>query len=138
MNKKILKIEFSYDFTLIGIIAPIKDYRLCWFLNNELHFNLEKTDDIIHSNAENNEIYFSRYTYFIDEGEIEYYLLTNRGSEGYLIPEHKEIDFFLMIHNLSYKSDIDQLLSRILNINIIQTALLLNANKLKSKENLLF
>lgn len=138
MNKKILKIEYDYDFTLIGVIAGVKDYRLCWFLNKEIHLNLEKTDDIILGNSENNEIYFSCYRYYVDEGEIEYFLLANKGSEGYLIPERKEIDFFLLINNLNHKADIDQLLSSIIKINIVQTALVLDVTKLKSKENLLF
>jgi hypothetical protein len=138
LNKKVLKIEYDYDFTLIGVIAGVKDYRLCWFLNKEIHLNLEKTDDIILGNSENNEIYFSCYRYFVEEGEIEYFLMANKGSEGYLIPERKEIDFFLLLNNLNHKADIDQLLSSIIKINIVQTALVLDVTKLKSKENLLF
>ncbi|UKJ07454.1 IPExxxVDY family protein [Solitalea lacus] len=138
MNKKVLKISFDYDFTLIGISAPTRDYRFCWFLNKELSFNLIKTDDIILLNKANEEIYFSRYHQFFEESEQDYFLIGNKGISGYLIPERKEIDFFLLIHNLNYQSERDALLQQINKMSITQTAFFIDANKLKSKENFLF
>ncbi|POY35599.1 IPExxxVDY family protein [Solitalea longa] len=138
MNKKVLKVSFDFDFTLIGISAPTRDYRFCWFLNKELSFNLTKTDDIILMNKQNEEIYFSRYHQHFEEGEQDFYLITNKGTEGYLIPERKEIDFFLLIQNLNYQNEKDALIAKINKISITQTAFFVDANKLKSKENLLF
>ncbi|MCO4293413.1 IPExxxVDY family protein [Solitalea sp. MAHUQ-68] len=137
MNKKVLKVSFDFDFTLIGISAPTRDYRLCWFLNKELSLNLVKTEDIILTNKTNEEIYFSKYHQYFEESEQDYFLLTNKGTEGFLVPEHKEIDFFLLIHNLNYQTERDTLLSKINKISITQTAFFIDANKLKSKENLL-
>ncbi|AFD08412.1 hypothetical protein D3C87_1654920 [compost metagenome] len=138
MNKKILKVSFDYDFTLIGIIAPARDYRFCWFFNKELFFNLVKTDEIILTNKLNQEVYFSKYHQFFEEGEQDFYVLANKGSEGYLVPERKEVDFFLLIHNMNYKADKETLLSRINKMSITQTAFFIDANQLKSRDNLLF
>jgi hypothetical protein len=38
------------------------------------------------------------FYYFVEQGEIEYYLVNNRNPEGFLIPEMNKVDFFIIIH----------------------------------------
>ena len=72
----------------------------------------------------------------MDEGEINYYLVNNRNSEGFLIPEMNKVDFFIIIQQFIGKDELDFILSRLNKLPDIQVAAQINPLKLKSKENL--
>lgn len=138
MNKKILRINYDFDFTLIGIITPMRAYRLCWFLNNHLKMSLEREEDLLLKNDQEEEMFFLKYYFFIEESETDFYLLGNKGTDGYLIPEQKEIDFFMLIYNMPDKANSGALVKKIKLIQEIQGAFTLDAKQLRSRENLLF
>ena len=81
---------------------------------------------------------FNRYGYFPDDSETEFYLITNKGSEGFLIPEMNKVDYFVMIKNFIDEEDLNHWLSSIKKIQEVLAAVELDPKKLKSKENLLF
>ncbi|HEY9561071.1 MAG TPA: IPExxxVDY family protein [Anseongella sp.] len=138
MNKKILRVNYDFDFTLIGIISPLRAYRLCWFLNNQLKMSLEREEDLSLRREPEEEVFFPRYFFYIEESETDFYVLGNRGTEGYLVPEQKEIDFFMLIYNLPGKDGGSDLIKKIKLIPEVQSAFLLDPGRLKSRENLLF
>ena len=70
--------------------------------------------------------------------ETEYYLLANKGTEGYLIPEMKSVDYFILIKNFIDKDDLSYLLEGINKLQGVVVAAELNPGRLKSKENLIF
>lgn len=138
MNKKILRVNYDFDFTLIGIITPMRAYRLCWFLNNQLKMSLEREEDLALKNEQEEEVFFPRYYFYIEESETDFYLLGNKGTEGYLIPEQKEIDFFMLIYNPPERDAGSAFVKKIKLIPEVQSAFTLDPNKLRSRENLLF
>lgn len=138
MNKKILRINYAYDFTLIGIITPMRIYRLCWFLNKQLKMDLARDDDHVLKNSYRDEVFFPRYHFYIEESETDYFLIGNKGTDGYLIPENKEIDYFLIIYNLVNKNELKHLSKRLKEVREIQSVFQIDPQKLRSKENLLF
>ena len=46
MKKAKLLVEPTFDFELLGIVSPIRDYRMAWLVNKELELNLVKADDL--------------------------------------------------------------------------------------------
>ena len=137
MNKTYLKLSLDLDFVLIAITAPLKDYTLCHKINKNLEFNFEKIEDHeVYYNVDEAPLAFSRYHFFVDEGEINYYLVNNRNSEGFLIPEMNKVDFFIIIQQFIGKDELDFILSRLNKLPDIQVAAQINPLKLKSKENL--
>ena len=137
MNKTYLKLSLDLDFILIAITASLKDYTLCHKINNTLDFNFEKVDDHeVYFNIDEPALSFSKYYYFVEEGEIEYYILNNRNSEGFLIPEMNKVDFFMIIHQYIDNEELNNILSRLNKLPDIQVAAQINPAKLKSKENL--
>lgn len=46
MKKAKLHVEPTFDFELLGIVSPIRDYRMAWLVNKELDLNLVKADDL--------------------------------------------------------------------------------------------
>lgn len=138
MSKKILKIEFSFDFTLIGISSSAKDYRLTWFMNNELDLEFVRTEDL-EMELENEQVgYFPIYHFLYENSETELYLVTNKGINGFLIPENKETDYFIVSNMKLADSEEKELVAKINRIEVVQAAYSLNPETLKSKENLLF
>ena len=137
MNKTYLKLSLDLDFVLIAITASLKDYILCHKINKALEFEFEKTEDHeVYYNIDEEPLSFSRYYYFVEQGEIEYFLVNNRNPEGFLIPEMNKVDFFMVIQQYIDKEDLNFILTRLNKLADIQVAAQINPLKLKSKENL--
>jgi RIO-like serine/threonine protein kinase len=137
LNKTYLKLSLDLDFVLIAITASLKDYILCHKINKALEFEFEKTEDHeVYYNIDEEPLSFSRYYYFVEQGEIEYFLVNNRNPEGFLIPEMNKVDFFMVIQQYIDKEDLNFILTRLNKLADIQVAAQINPLKLKSKENL--
>lgn len=137
MNRLTLKYELDLDFVLIAITSQLKDYLICFKLNKQLNINFYKIDELtIETNSSCS--FFSRYHYQTPESEIDLYLLANKGSVGYLLPEMKNVDYLMIIHNYISEEEIEQLIDGINKLPEIQVALELDPKQLKSKENLIF
>ncbi len=137
MSKVLLNIEEEYDFSLIGISCHAKEYRLCWELNNLLTIDLARTEDL-DINLKSSVGNFSFYEFMDEENYSEYFLIANRSSKGFLIPEQKNTDFLFMIKGAAYDSLIEEILEKISTSEIVLTSYLINVDSLKSKQNLLF
>lgn len=137
MNKTYLKLSLDLDFVLIAITSSLKDYVLGHKINTNLNFEFAKIDDHeVYFNTDEEPLAFSKYYFFVEEGEVEYYLVSNRNSEGFLVPEMNKVDFFMIIHQFIGKEDLNLVLTRLNKIPDIQVAAQIDVYKLKSKENL--
>ncbi|MDR6941825.1 IPExxxVDY family protein [Mucilaginibacter pocheonensis] len=139
MNRKFLKFEIDFDFVLIAITTSLKDYRVCYLINKSLNFNFIRTDDLsvdIYQGAE--PVLFSLFHYQWETTETDFYFIGNKGSDGYLVPEIKSADYFLMIRNYIDDDDLDNLITTINRIPEIVAAVKIDPKKIKSRENLLF
>jgi len=139
LNRKFLRFEIDLDFVLIAVTSSLKDYRLCYLINKFLSFNFAKIPDLevdIHQNE--TPVLFSLYHYCWQNTETDFYFIANKGSEGYLIPEMKKADYFLLIKNYIDEDDLDNLISSLNKIPEIVAAVKIDPKKIKSRENLLF
>ena len=57
-------------------------------------------------------MWFARYTYICDEG-VEYNLLSNRSKQGYLIPNQKSVNYFLVIKNNCWTEDKKEFITKL-------------------------
>lgn len=139
MNKTTLKLDLDLDFVLVAITTQLKDYMFCFKLNKQLGVNFCKIDDLeLSFSTTDDPSYFSRYFYLLHESETELYIISNKGSEGFLIPEMKKVDFFLLIRNYIDEDDLKMLINGINKIQDVLVAAEVDPKKLKSKENLIF
>lgn len=139
MNKLTLKYEPDLDFILIAITAPLKDYRLCFKINRQLGFDLRRIEELqLLFNDKENAFYVNRYYYKPQDADTEIYLLANKGAEGFLIPEMKKADYFMLVHNYIDPDDVLQMITGLNKIPEILVAAEVDPKKLKSKENLVF
>lgn len=139
LNRKFLKFEIDFDFVLIAITTSLKDYRVCYLINKSLNFNFTRTNDLavdIYQGAE--PVLFSLFHYQWETTETDFYFIGNKGSDGYLVPEIKSADYFLMIRNYIDDDDLENMISAINKIPEIVAAVKIDPKKIKSRENLLF
>ena len=96
------------DFSVLAINSHAKGYKLCWNINKELQLNFEKVEDQII----NNELMFSRYFCTTEKGD-EYNIITNRSKKGYLIPDQKSVNYFLIANNRNWLAEKKEFISKL-------------------------
>ncbi len=137
MSKMVLTLDEDYDFSLLGISCHAKDYRLCWELNKVLNVDLIRTTDFEIS-KKSEAISFSFYEFIDETNYLEYFLISNRAKNGFLIPEQKKVDFFLMVRGNILESLTKEIIGKINSLSLVLTSFNIDPNQLKSKQNLLF
>lgn len=140
MAKFKLDIEYDYDFILIGISCHLNDYRITWAIGKAFEFQLEKSPKYLEGRKKKDvePSGHSIYEYIDEENYLEYYVISNRGEQSFLIPEQKQADYFLMVRGTVSSQQKDEFTERLRKIDIIQMVYEINPEQLKSKENLLF
>ena len=139
LNRKTLKFEIDLDFVLIAITTSLKDYRIGYLINKYLNCIFSKSADLEVDVLEGPAtVFFSLYQYHWEASETDFYFIGNKGSDGYLIPEMRKADYFLMIKNYIDDDDLEKLITALNRIPEIVAAVKINPKKIKSRENLLF
>ncbi len=139
MNRIIAKFKIDLDFVLIAVTSSLKDYRICYLINKHLQLNFSKTNDLALDIFQGLEpAYFSLYHYLKEDSETEFYFIANKGTEGLLIPEMREVDYFFMIKNQVDENEVELVITTLNRIPEIMAAVKIDPKKIKSRENLLF
>ena len=163
MAKHTLDISYDYDFLLIGISSHEKDYRICWALNKKLGLDLVKTDSLeIKGKKQTTPSYFSFFVFDKEEDFLEYSVIANlsenkalaskdntifkgdkliednKSENELLIPEQKQMNYFFVIRGEVDDVTADELIKKIKEIDVVQTAIRIDVKQLKSKQNLIY
>ena len=65
-------------------------------------------------------------------------MIANRSEKGILIPEQKQMDYFLIIKEEEIKEEkVTEIIKKIKEMTLVQTAVRIEASTLKSKQNLI-
>jgi hypothetical protein len=129
----------SFDFDLIGISTNIPDYQLVAKINAILHIDLErKREDYTLSLNGLEGKKFRWYSYLPSEEDLEIYLIVNRGENGFLVEEIKQMNSFLLIFGELNYLKINEIAQKIQGIPQVISSSNLEIDKLKSKNNFVF
>lgn len=148
------------DYSLIAIHTSLEDYRLAYFINQKLHVNLNKSIKEIQITVKEGETHFSRFHYYEKKKEISWDLVQNKNeviqqqkeenqslfsninlevaTKVYMLPEFKKADYFLKIENSDGNLDLLEILNILNTIDNVATTYIVDTNKIKSKNNLIF
>lgn len=143
------------DYELIAIHTSLEDYRLAYFLNQQLPVLFCRNKIGIQISNKQGNTSFSRYIFEDQENDSYWNLIQNRNvisrsdetskslfpdarfaSNVYLLPEFKTVDYFLKVENGN--STADDIEKKIQVIPQISTVYTVNISKIKSKNNLIF
>lgn len=147
------------DYQLIAIHSSLEDYRLAYYINQNLPINLKKENCNIQISNKEGETQFTRFV-FEDSKDIVWNLVQNKNdvfvpsqnsNQGlfaetnnkfstkiYLIPEFKKVDYFLKIENGEVNIDMSKITNCIKKIDRVSTVYAVEVEKIKSKNNLIF
>lgn len=138
MKKITLNDYIDTSFFLVGICSHDDDFKLCWHLNKALEVDFERVDDIdLFEPKQSISIKFSCFHFVDPDSELEYYLISNRNSSGFLIPEQSKTDYFLRIDGDRSQFDEINVLKSIRSIPKVLTTFKIDPNSLKSIENII-
>ncbi len=132
--------DFFVDTRLLGIVAPLKDYRFCWHLNQMLRFDFRINNSLeIQLNKKSRKYFFSIYEYGEKCGTIRHYLYNNQCDGEFLLPEFKHLDFLWLIKDdVMENEEVGILINSIRSIPAVQLITELTNEQLKNKQHLIF
>ncbi len=138
--KKNLTLNYQpeLEFTLLGISSHENDYHLSWALNQKLGLQFIKTRNIVILQPESElSQEFSVYNCEDEDALLVYNLISNKCEQGYLVPELKNIDYFLQISGEINKSFLNQLIEKLRNSGVVNANFILDPKKIKAAEKLI-
>lgn len=132
--------EFFRNTRLVGIVAPIKDYQLCWQLNQLLTVDFRNNNDLeIQLKRKKRDYYFAIFQYCESSNSLTHYLYNNQFDGEYLLPEFRHLDFLYLLKGDVVADDfIHQLMDTIKKINGVQLVMELSHEKIKNKGHMIF
>ncbi|MES1224245.1 MAG: IPExxxVDY family protein [Bacteroidota bacterium] len=131
---------FFEDCRLLGIMAPVKDYQFCWFLNNFMGIDFRINNDIeIQLKRKKRDYFFSVFEFPEPSTSLAYYLYNNKFDGEYLLPEFKHLDFLWLFKGDKITDQkVQERINAIREINSVQLVVELTNENIKHKENLVF
>ena len=148
--------DFSeIDYDLIAINTTIEDYLLAFNINQVLKLTLSRHKNDITSTNNTKEVTFSRYGFEDKNRDLYWSLVQNQKwteatennfslfeqvqQKVYLLPEFKNVDYFLKVEGSEFDElQIQHILYQIKKINNVSAVFAVDADNLKSKNNLIF
>ncbi len=156
-----IKLELS-DFDLntyltCAIYSTQPSFKIAYLLNKNLNLKLQRSSkDNIVAVSKSREVAFPFYNFNDDKNFVTYHLFKNKkttkieGSDisnslfetssiknDYLLPELKKVDYILKIETEDHDFDLENLVSKIGNINQIIACHEVDYETIKSKNNLI-
>ena len=140
LDNKNLAEDFFEDTRLLGIMAPIRDYQLCWNLNNMMGMDFRINNDIeIQLSKKKRNYFFAVYEFCEPTGSLSHFVYNNRFDGEYLLPELRHLDFlWLMKGDLVTEESLLLTINSIKEINGVQLVIELTNEKIRNKEHLVF
>jgi len=94
--------EYEIDLLVLGINSHVKLYKLCWQINKKLNKRFVKNQNHTPQNTKKQS--FERYSFTEENTQTEYNILSNRCNSGYLDPNNKSINYFIVAQGGIYSS----------------------------------
>jgi len=135
-----LENDFFENARLLGIVAPLKGYQLCWQLNNQLRYDFRMNNQIeIQLAKRQRKYFFCVYQCCQSNSTLVHYLYNNHFDGEYLLPEFRHLDFLWLLKGDIVQDDmLTELMTTIKRISGIQLVTELTNEKIKHKGHLIF
>jgi len=138
VKKHKLEMAIEEDFCLLGIVTDEPDYKLCWMINQSLHMNFEKQDDLrlYHRKLKEDQV-FSHFSYIDDDALITFRIIKNRTENGYYLDALKNIDYLIHIQGEINTIRISNFMLSISGFETVRMCVPSDLSRIKNKERLL-
>lgn len=125
---------------LLGIVASVKDYQLCWHVNRLMSMDFRINNDIcIRMQKKSRNYFFAVYEFNEPTGSLSHYIYNNQFDGEYLLPEFRHIDFlWLMKGDGTDEIAFQQKMRTLRTISGVQLVMEITNEKIENRENLVF
>jgi hypothetical protein len=132
--------DFFQDARLLGIVAPVKNYQFCWFVNQLLQFNFRVNNDIeIQLTKKQRKYFFGVFEYHEPTSSLSHFVYNNHFDGEYLLPEFKYLDFLWLLKGDVVNNDfLKELIGLLKTLHCVQLVTELTNEKIKHKTHLVF
>lgn len=140
MDIDVMVQQFFEDCILLGIVAPVKDYQLCWQMNQVLGFDFRNNNEIeIQLTKKERKYFFSVFEYPVPATCLTHYLYNNQFDGEYLLPEFKHLDYlWLMKGEYVSRDELKALTYAIKTLPGVQLVTEMTNEKIRNKQHLIF
>jgi hypothetical protein len=132
-----LNVEPELEMEIVGICTHLRDYKLCWQINRHLGLELGRVDGDMQSDSGKDKSAHHWYRFTNETTHTEYHLVRNKGTAALLIPEHRQVDYLLIMRE-NLNINVSDLIRQLRNIENVLTAFRINTDELKNKETLIY
>lgn len=131
---------FFLDTRVLGIMAPVKDYQFCWFINSSTGLDFRLNPELeIKLIRKKRDYFFSLYEYNEPNKFLSHYIYKNHFDGEYLLPEFKHLDFLWLMKGDEVSDEaMQETVQTIRSIPQVQLVAELTVDKISNKENLVF
>jgi hypothetical protein len=138
-NTVSLDLELEFDFEIIPIVSSVKEYKMCFLLNNLFGFDMYRMPDLeIMLKRKKKTVAFNVFHHYDDIDKMDYYLISNKYENELLLPELKIVDYVLKLDGFEPKDKKTEMIHKLKNVPQIQAVIDTSINELKDKTHLLF
>ena len=132
--------EFFADARLLGIVAPVKDYQFCLYLNKTFRLDFRVNNQIeIPMIKKQRNYFFGVYEFCESSCALKHYVYNNQFDGEYLLPEFRHLDFLWLLKGDVVSDELVlDLMSVARNITGVQLVTELAQEKIRHKGNLIF
>lgn len=149
LDVELINEDFFENTRLLGIVAPLENYKFCLQVNHTLGFDfrmdpsidirIQKTIYVKKNQPQPKTLHFDVYS---DEDKLantNHYIYVNKREGEYLLPEFKHMDFlWLMKGDYIDEEKVDQIKEILRNMKGVQLVAELTNEQFKNKGNLAF
>lgn len=132
--------EFFEDCRIIGLVSQLRDYQLCWLINQQLHLDFRVNNDLeIAWTRKGKNCYFTVYEYPEPLKSASHYIYNNHCRAEFLLPELKHMDFIWLIRGDYYQDEeAGSLLGSLKKLGGIQMAAPIVLQEVSNRQNLIY
>ena len=140
MDNSLMLDEFFDGTRLIGIVAPVKGYQLCWQINSRMEFDFRMNNELeIQLEKKMRKYYFTVYEYRQPASALFHFLYHNQFDGEFLLPEFKHLDYLWLLKGDSINEGEFNLIQQSLrSLPGIQMVTELSNDKIRNKGHLVF
>lgn len=149
LNVELINEDFFENTRLLGIVAPLENYKFCLQVNHTLGFDFRMDPAIEISitkttKAKQNQKASKDFIFYVysDEDKLantNHYIYVNKREGEHLLPEFKHMDFlWLMKGDYIEEEKVDHIKETLRNMRGIQLVAELTNEQFKNKGNLAF
>ena len=136
-----LSIDQDYDFSLYGVISPLKDYQIAYYLGKffDIEFKCQEMINVLYKkDLFGDYVNFAAYSSSSDFRIIKNKAVNPLRKPKYIVPEFVEYDYLIQIIGEIHEWNADLVVSELKEVKNLSMVKMIDLEQIELKENLIY